>query len=129
HGNDYAAVKAQADEVVARAVRDGLCAVTLRLANVYGPYSTIFTTRPVGHLARNQLVLVGPAADLPSSTVYVDNVVEAIVRALAAPADAVRGELFTVSESDDLTWADFYGYFARALGAELKTISDEEFAR
>ena len=28
-----------------------------------------------------------------------------------------------------MTWADFYGGFARALGVPLRTISDEEFAR
>jgi predicted dehydrogenase/nucleoside-diphosphate-sugar epimerase len=127
-GNDYAESKAEADGVVQEAARDGLCAVTLRLANVYGPHSTIFTTRPVQHLARNRLVLVGPAAQFPCSTVYVDNVVEAIIRSLTAPADVVAGQLFTVSEGDDLTWADFYGYFARAVGAKLRTISDEEFA-
>ena len=102
--------------------------MTLRLANVYGPFSTIFTSRPVQHLTQNRLVLVGRAADIPCSTVYVDNVVEAIVRSLAAPAEVVAGQLFTVSEGDDLTWADFYGYFARAVGAKLRTISDEEFA-
>jgi predicted dehydrogenase/nucleoside-diphosphate-sugar epimerase len=128
-GNDYAESKAEADRVIARAVAEGLGAVTLRLANVYGPYSTIFTTRPVGHLARGRLVLVGPAATTPSSTVYVDDVAEAIVRALGAPAEAVVGELFTISTGDGLTWADFYGHFARALGAELRSISDEEFRR
>jgi predicted dehydrogenase/nucleoside-diphosphate-sugar epimerase len=128
-GNDYAESKAAADRVVEQAVRDGLCAVTLRLANVYGPFSTIFTTRPLTYLAKNQLVLVGPAAELPSSTIYVDNVVEAIVRALEAPAEKVKGELFTISDGDDLTWADFYRYFADSLGARLRTIADEEFAR
>jgi nucleoside-diphosphate-sugar epimerase len=61
--------------------------------------------------------------------VYVDTVVEAIVRALAADAAAVTGELFTVSDGDDLTWADFYGFFATALGRELRTMSDEEYGR
>jgi predicted dehydrogenase/nucleoside-diphosphate-sugar epimerase len=128
-GNDYAESKAEADRVVEQAVREGLCAVTLRLANVYGPFSTIFTTRPLTHLARGRLVLVGPAAELPCSTVYVDSVVEAMVRALEASAVAVKGEVFTISEGDDLTWQDFYGYFATALGTPLRTISDETFAR
>jgi predicted dehydrogenase/nucleoside-diphosphate-sugar epimerase len=128
-GNDYAESKAEAERVIARAVEDGLCAVTLRLANVYGPYSTIFTVRPIQHLAQNRLVLVGPAAEIPSSTIYVDSVVEAVVRVLEAPAEVVKGELFTISEGDALTWADFYGYFAQALGVKLRTISDEEFER
>ena len=52
-----------------------------RLANVYGPFSTIFVTRPVEHLAKGRLVLAGPAGSIPSSTVYVDTVVEAITGA------------------------------------------------
>jgi predicted dehydrogenase/nucleoside-diphosphate-sugar epimerase len=128
-GNDYAESKAEADRVVEAAVRAGLCAVTLRLANVYGPFSQIFTTRPVQHLAQGRLVLVGPAAETPSSTVYVDNVIAAIVRALECPEAVARGQLYTISEGDDLTWAEFYGYFAQALGVPLRTISDEAFAR
>lgn len=128
-GNDYSECKAAADREVQRAVADGLGAVTLRLANVYGPHSTIFTTRPLTHLAKGELVLVGPADRTPCSTVYVDNVVEAIVRSLALPANAVHGEVFTVSDGDDLTWADFYGYFAKAFGRDLRTISDDEYAR
>lgn len=128
-GNDYSECKAEADREIAKAVADGLCAVTLRLANVYGPRSTIFTTRPLTHLAKGELVLVGPAARTPCATVYVDTVVESIVRALAADAAAVKGELFTVSDGDDLTWADFYGFFAKAFDRELRTISDEEFRR
>jgi predicted dehydrogenase/nucleoside-diphosphate-sugar epimerase len=128
-GNDYAESKAEADRVVAAAVGRGLCATTLRLANVFGPFSTIFITRPVGHLAKGRLVLVGPAGSIPSSTVDVDSVVEAVALALDAPDEAVRGELFTISSGDDLTWADFYGYFAHELGVPLRTISDEEFAR
>jgi predicted dehydrogenase/nucleoside-diphosphate-sugar epimerase len=127
--NDYAESKAEADRIIQEIVSRGLCATTLRLANVYGPFSTIFTTRPLGHLANGRLLLVGPAAEIPCSTVYIDNVVEAIVRALEAPADRVKGELFTVSEGDDLTWADFYGYFSRALGQELRTVSEEAYAR
>ena len=127
-GSDYAESKAEAELVVKQAARDGLCAVTLRLANVYGPHSTIFTSRPLSYLMKDRLVLVGPAEDVPSSTVYVDNVVEAIIRALGAPPEAIRGQLFTISEGDDLTWADFYGYFADSLGAKLRVVSDEAVA-
>jgi nucleoside-diphosphate-sugar epimerase len=128
-GNDYAESKAEADKAVEQAVRDGLCAVTLRLPNVYGPFSTIFTTRPIQAMAKDRLVLVGAAAEIPSSTMYVDNVVEAIVRALDCPDESARGQLYTISDGDALTWAEFYGYFAKALGVPLRTISDDDFAR
>lgn len=127
-GNDYAESKLEADRVIAEMVRQGLCATTLRLANVYGPHSTIWATRPIGYLAKGQLVLPDPAARMPSSTVYVDSVVEAIIQAMRVPADKVKGQLFTISDGDELTWLDFYGYFAKVLGKPLRTVSEEEIA-
>lgn len=124
-GNDYAESKAEAERVVASAAAQGLCAVTFRLTNVYGPFSTIFITRPVSHLAKGELALVGDAERIPSSTVHVDSVVEAIVRALDAPGDQVKGELFVISDGDDVSWADFYGYFAQALDTSLRTVGED----
>jgi predicted dehydrogenase/nucleoside-diphosphate-sugar epimerase len=126
-GSDYGESKAEAERVIARAVANGLSAVVIRPGCVYGPFSQIFTTRPIQYLAQGRLALVGPAWETPSSTVYVDNIAEAIVRALAAPDDLVKGEAFTISDGDDMTWGAFYGYFAEALGAELRMISEEEF--
>ena len=77
-------------------------------------------------LAKGQLVLVGEPAAIPSSTVHVDSVVNAIVLGLEAPSDQVAGQLFTLSDGD-FTWADFFGYFARAIGKPYRTISDAEF--
>jgi nucleoside-diphosphate-sugar epimerase len=127
-GNDYAESKAEADRVVLAAAQASLSAVILRLANVYGPYSTIFITRPVQHLVEGTLRLVGPATEVPSSTVFVDSVVDAIVRALEAPDADVRGQIFTISDGDTLPWSQFFGYFAEAAGVPLQTISDDEYA-
>jgi nucleoside-diphosphate-sugar epimerase/predicted dehydrogenase len=127
-GNDYAESKAAADRVIADAVRNGLPAVSLKLPNIYGPFSTIFTTRPITHLAKGELVLVGPAGEVPSGTVPVDGVVEAIVAALETTDRAALGRLFTISPGDAMSWADFYGYFAQALGRPLRVVTDEEAA-
>ncbi|HYN08747.1 MAG TPA: NAD-dependent epimerase/dehydratase family protein [Vicinamibacterales bacterium] len=128
-GNEYSTNKAQAEQIIRQAAGRGLAALTLRLANVYGPFSTIHVTRPITSLARGQLVLVGDPAAIPSSTVHVDSVVNAIVLGLEAPADAITGELFTISDGDDFTWADFFGYFSRAIGIPYRTIADAEFQR
>jgi predicted dehydrogenase/nucleoside-diphosphate-sugar epimerase len=120
-GDDYAESKAEAERVVEAAVRAGLPAVTLRLANVYGPFSTILTSRPIEHLARGMLALVG-GEKKPSNMVYVDNVAGAIGIALATPAETTVGESFAVSDGDDMTYADFYRSFARRLGAPSPTI-------
>ena len=125
-GSDYAESKVAAEHVIARAVAGGLSAVIIRPGCVYGPFSQIFTTGPIQCMAQGRFALVGPAWEAPSSTVYIDNIVEAIVRALNAPDERVRGEVFTVSDGDAMTWGAFYGYFADALGLELRTVSEQD---
>jgi nucleoside-diphosphate-sugar epimerase/predicted dehydrogenase len=122
-GSDYAASKLSAERVVERAVRRGLPAVTLRLANVYGPYGATLITRPIRHLARGSLALIG-GDEKPSNTVYVDNVAGAIVRALEAEEGGVVGEVFAIAAEDEMTWADFYGCFARELGLDPPHVTD-----
>lgn len=117
-GSEYGESKAQAEEAVQQAVRRGLSAVILRPARVYGPFSRIFVTRPIQAIAQGQFRWLGNP-DVPADMVYVDNVVEAIVRSLAAPEAVGRGEAFTISEGDRLTWREFYRYFAGELGLNL----------
>ena len=117
-GNDYAESKAEADRVIARLAQSGLCATILRPARVYGPFSRVFVVRPIEALAESRFRFVG-SPDVPCNMVYVDNVVEAVIRTLEAPDAAVRGEVFTIGEPDDVSWRDFYGYFAQELGLEL----------
>jgi len=125
-GDDYGESKARAEQEIRRFVRGGLPAVILRPACVYGPFSTYFTVHPIRCLAAGKLVI--GTAGIPSNTVYVDNVVEAIVRALNAPEGSVRGEAFTIGEGDELSWEAFYGYFADAMGVELPIASSERSA-
>lgn len=114
--DDYSESKAEAERLILDACKRGLQGVVLRPTNVFGPHSSTFVTRPITALAQNQLVLVD-SADCPCNTVYVDNVVEAIVRGLKG-ADSVVGEVFTIGQGDDLTWSDFYDYFAKHLGLD-----------
>jgi predicted dehydrogenase/nucleoside-diphosphate-sugar epimerase len=125
-GDEYSESKAKAEQVISRAVRSGLPAVVLRPTNVFGAYSSTFITRPIQALAEGRLVLVD-SADCPSNTVYVDNLVEAIICSLKGP-DRIVGETFTIGQGDELTWGDFYGYFAQELGAEIK-VRDESNGR
>jgi predicted dehydrogenase/nucleoside-diphosphate-sugar epimerase len=126
--SSYAASKAAAEDVVAKAARHGLPAVILRPAHVYGPFGKTFITNPLQHLARGALVLVDPQ-QTPSNTIHVDNVAEAIIRALLAPRDVVVGHTFTLGAEDDLTWAGFYGYFAEALGLSFRTLTAAEYEK
>ncbi|HVW39577.1 MAG TPA: NAD-dependent epimerase/dehydratase family protein [Pirellulales bacterium] len=124
---DYSASKAEAERRVLAAVGRGLPAVVFRPGCVYGPYGATFTTRPIEHLLAGRLVLRG-SCDTPSNTVYVDNLVEAIVRSLEAEA-GIAGEVFALADDDRMTWGEFYGYFAEALGGRLRIEAEGQTAR
>jgi predicted dehydrogenase/nucleoside-diphosphate-sugar epimerase len=117
-GSEYGESKAAAERAVLAAAKRGLSAVVLRPARVYGPNSRIFINRPVQAIAKGEFRFIG-SPDVPADMVYVDNVAEAIIRSLAAPAEAARGEVFTISEGNPITWRAFYEYFAERLGITL----------
>jgi predicted dehydrogenase/nucleoside-diphosphate-sugar epimerase len=119
-GDEYGESKAGAERVVRDAARAGLPAIMLRPGCVYGPYSNTFIVRPLRCLAKDGLVLAG-CAGMPSNTVYVDNLVHAIFRSLDAPRELADGRAFFVTDGDDWTWGEFYGFFAAALGHDLHT--------
>jgi predicted dehydrogenase/nucleoside-diphosphate-sugar epimerase len=116
-GVDYGRAKYLAEQAVLDAGGKGLNAVILRPARIYGPFSRTFTTRPLTALRSGRLVLQGDA-NTPSNMVYVDNVVESILRALDAPVE-IGGEAFLISEPDQLSWKAFYDYFAEASRATV----------
>ena len=124
----YAATKADAEDAIRQEAAAGLSAMIIRLPNVYGPYSNIFTIGPLEALLRGQLQLVGKA-ELPSNTVHVDNVVEAISCGLAAADRVVHGETFLLGGESPLTWADYFAWFSRETGIEPRVISDGDLAR
>jgi predicted dehydrogenase/nucleoside-diphosphate-sugar epimerase len=117
-GADYGESKAEAERLVLNAAGLGLASVVLRPACVYGPFSYSFTTNPIQALAENRFRWI-QSADAPSNTVYIDNLIEAIVKALEAPIEKIRGEVFTISDPEQISWREFYRFFAEALGFSL----------
>lgn len=125
NGGEYNESKAAAERVVERAVRDGLPAITLRLANIYGPFGKTFTIDPIERIAAGSFLL-GGGDEVPSNTVYVDDVVEAIACALGCQDDDCIGQIFTIGAEDELTWNRFFGYFAEGLGVPLRTLPADD---
>jgi predicted dehydrogenase/nucleoside-diphosphate-sugar epimerase len=117
-GSDYGESKAQAEQMVLNAAKLGLAGVVLRPGCVYGPFSHSFTTYPIQALAENRFRWI-QSADAPSNTVYVDNLVEAVVKVLEAPVEKIRGEVFTISDPEQMTWREYYRFFTEALGFSL----------
>lgn len=94
---------------------DGLPACIIQPSIVYGPYSGYWTERPADLLLGGVMVLPSPGDGI-CDAVYVDDVVRALV--LAAERDGAVGEAFLISGPEQVTWADFYGAYARALGRD-----------
>ncbi len=133
-GSEYGESKSAAEKVVNDLAARGLPAVIFRPARVFGPFSRIFIERPLAAMAENRFRWLGDPR-VPADMVYVDSVVHSIVLALKAPAERVKGETFIVSDGNPVSWFDFYGYFARALGFDMNAVrrqtagSDQSAAR
>jgi predicted dehydrogenase/nucleoside-diphosphate-sugar epimerase len=116
-GWDYAESKLEAEQIVLEAAARGLPAVVLRVAVVYGPHNLTVVSRPLQHLVAGKLVLVD-CRDVPSNTIYVDNLCEGIRLSLEAPA-SVNGQTFLMTDDDGYSWGDYYAYFAERIGATV----------
>jgi nucleoside-diphosphate-sugar epimerase len=116
NGVHYVDTKIASEQVVLAAHADGELPCTIvRPGDVYGPASRPWTIEPVRLLKAGQLVLPGGGRGL-HSPVYVDDLVDGIVRAGTMP-EAI-GRIFTVTGADPVTIGDFFAYYARMLGKE-----------
>jgi nucleoside-diphosphate-sugar epimerase len=113
-GVAYIDTKIASEQVVLQAHAAGEAEVTVvRPGDVYGPGSRPWTVLPVELLERRRLVLPARGRGI-HSPVYVDDLVEGIVR--AATADAVAGQVVTLSGGVGVQTREFFGHYARMLG-------------
>ena len=114
-GSDYGQSKAAAENVIQELVAKGLSATIFRPARVYGPFSRTFITRPIEALAKGRFRIFGDP-DALANMVYVDNLVHAMCLALRAPDQTVKGQAFLMCDPEEMSWREFYDYFADRLG-------------
>ncbi len=88
-------------------------ATVIRPGDVYGRGSQPWVVRPLEMMRRGRFVLPSPGDGL-ITPVYVDDLVDAIVRALREPRAA--GRAYTVWDGTPVTAREFFGYHARSLG-------------
>ena len=108
YGNPYVDTKG-ASEVVAR--RRG--AVVVRPGDVYGPASNQWAIRPFDALRTGQFR--APAGDGIITPVYVDDLVDALFRALTT--ESARGP-YTAWDGSAVPVTEFFGHYARMLGKD-----------
>ncbi|NLT06688.1 MAG: NAD-dependent epimerase/dehydratase family protein [Solirubrobacterales bacterium] len=113
-GNPYVDTKIASEQVVLQAHAAGeIDCVVIRPGDVYGPGSRPWTLLPLEIIRSGRFVL--PARGRGTfSPVYVDDLVDGLVRAATVPEAA--GEVITVSGGADVPARDFFGHYFRMLG-------------
>jgi len=112
--DEYCRDKADAENLALSYHRKkGLPVTVLQPTVVYGPFASSWTIPPLTHLRNAQVVLPNDGNGL-CNAVYIDDVVDAIIRAAHVPAAV--GECFLVSGAEPVTWRDFYGAYEEMLG-------------
>jgi nucleoside-diphosphate-sugar epimerase len=116
NGVHYVDTKIASEQVVLSAHAEGEIACTIvRPGDVYGPGSRPWTVEPVRLLKAKQLVLPMGGRGM-HSPVYVDDLVDGIVRAGSAPE--AEGRIFILTGAEPCTIGQFAGHYCRMLGID-----------
>ncbi len=110
----YTASKIAGEELVRRANgRDGLETVVVRPGVIWGPGDTTFLPRFAALLRRGRMVLVNGGRNRVGLS-HVENLARGMVLAAFAPNAA--GQIYHITDDDEITAAEVFGLLAAALG-------------
>jgi nucleoside-diphosphate-sugar epimerase len=116
NGVHYVDTKIASEQVVLAAHSEGEIPCTIvRPGDVYGPRSRPWTLEMIRLLKARQLVLPAGGRGL-HSPVYIDDLVDGIVRAAASPKAA--GRIFILTGAQPVTIGEFVGHYCRMLGID-----------
>jgi nucleoside-diphosphate-sugar epimerase len=121
HSLPYNNAKVRAEKIL-RALRSRgtVELVTLRPSVVYGPRSR-WITQVADQLLERSAYLVDGGMGI-CNCVYIDNLIQAVM--LASESRLADKGAFFVSDSETITWKDYYGRLANALGCHMDEISE-----
>lgn len=94
---NYSASKQQAEALVSEAVKRGLPAVILRPGTIYGPGGDVYTPM-MGFSVTNKLFVVIGNGSFELPFVYVDNLVDAVIKAIRN--EKAAGQMYNVVDSE-----------------------------
>lgn len=116
-GDFYSRSKAEGERAAWEFARANNVALTvIRPGCTYGPRSYAWTLKPIERLRRKRPVLIGDGSGI-CNAIYIDNLVDLIL--LALNNDAAIGHAFIGTEGRGVTWREFYGAYARIIGARV----------
>jgi nucleoside-diphosphate-sugar epimerase len=107
----YGAAQVAAESILGRHARS----IVLRPGCEYGPRCGPWSERIARLLQSHRLGDLGAEGDGVCNLLFVDDLVEAIVRSLRLPG--VEGQCFNLAMAAAPTWNEYFSLFARALGA------------
>lgn len=113
-GLPYNTTKVAAEHLVRQAEAAGLPVVILRPATIYGPRSTALVL-PLARLLKQRRLILVDRGRAPGGFLYIDNFVDAVLAALAAPQ--ALGAAINLRDETCETWARFLGDLARGIAA------------
>jgi nucleoside-diphosphate-sugar epimerase len=113
----YLASKAQAEALVLAANRDGFRTIALRPAALWGPGDP-FSKQLPDLISRGQFVFFD-RGDYPFAAVHVDNVVEAVERALER---GHGGHVYFIRDREIGTFREFISLIADAQGVSIEAV-------
>lgn len=119
-GDPYADAKLAGERLAFELGRSrGVPVTVVQPTVVYGPFATVHGSDILDELRTGRMILVDEGQGI-CNAVYVDDAVTALL--LAATAARAPGERFLISGAEHPTWAEFFGGFARMLGAEDRLV-------
>ncbi len=123
HAMAYNTAKVRAERLLNQLAQDGRVEVVmLRPSVVFGPRSR-WVADVATQLLAGSATLIREGEAL-CNTIYVDNLVHAIERALVVPE--AKGEVFLVGDAERVTWREFYAAVAGALGVGMESVRSIE---
>ncbi|QSE92466.1 NAD-dependent epimerase/dehydratase family protein [Rhodococcus pseudokoreensis] len=120
NGHSYTDTKVNSEAVVLTAHAAGeIDCTVIRPGDVYGPESRPWVILILQMLAARQLILPngGKGTFTP---VYIDNLVDGILLAIAS--DAAAGQIFNITDGDGMSCAQYFGRLARMTGGPVRTL-------
>lgn len=113
-GRPYGDAKIEAEELCRSFHRLGLKPTILRPSLIYGPFSQSWTTDFAKRLQSGDWGTFEKHGDGRANLVYVDDLVQAILRSLTC--QAARGEALNINGPEVLSWNEYFERFNEAMG-------------
>lgn len=118
HWMEYARAKAEAERWLRQQPADPLKVVILRPGLIWGPGSG-WLVRPAKSMVDGTAFLIDEGRGI-CNLIHVDNLIEHLLQ--LAKSNQVESGVYNISDTETLTWADYYHAISREIGVDASSI-------